>query len=165
MSATNIFNDTVAGAISNIPFDLWNFGYYSCYCFQWTLFENFTKERTLEAADSGKMSADVRRRLHAIERKTEQFLGMIESGAVFGRTPFVTILPVVGWEFKMERCTYADLNRIRERRNQFIHGVVSPDITGESIIEKQRSYERDMWTLRHFAQGIDHEVEALLSRP
>lgn len=78
----------------------------------------------------------------------------------------VAVLPVVSWapstEASTETCDYSDLNRIRELRNQFIHGIEDPEITSESIMAKQRRYERSMWILRQFASNTQQDVQQLL---
>ena len=59
---------------------------------------------------------------------------------------------------------YKDLNEIRVLRNQFIHGVESPEITSENILLKQRRYERSMWILRKFAENIQFDVQRALAK-
>lgn len=162
MATTGIFSDSSAPLPGRIPDDILNFGFYTCFCFQWTLFENFVKKSLRRASDAGTLSADVIQNLRDKEYRTKQYLDYIESGAVFGQTPFTTVLPARGWVPAMEQCTYADLNAIRDMRNAFIHGVEDPDITPDSVITKHQLYERSMWILRQFATNVDQEVQRLL---
>src|SRR5271157_1249415 len=82
------------------------------------------------------------------ERKTKQFLDIIDSGRVFGESPFITLLTIMGWHITTEHCNYNDLNSIRDLRNDFIHGVETPEITKDSITDKQNKYNKCMWILR-----------------
>ena len=49
---------------------------------------------------------------------------------------------------------FSDLNIIRERRNRFVHSILDYDIEDNNIGQLQWQYDRDMWTLRLFAQNI-----------
>lgn len=165
MGATGIFSDD-ENAIDNstISADIHNFSFYTCYCFQWTLFENFIKTMIRKAINADVFSQPVKEKLESKWGRTKSFLDYIDSGEVFGRTPFSHLMPVVGWVPKTEEITYADLNKIRELRNKFIHGVESPEITSENIVVKQRQYERSMWVLRKFAENIQFEVQHLIEQ-
>ena len=78
--------------------------------------------------------------------RTKSFLEYIEEGALFGHTPFTTVLPVMSWVPTTDSCAYSDLDKIRELRNRLIHAVSSPDIPGlpESELDKEHLYERSM---------------------
>ena len=47
---------------------------------------------------------------------------------------------------------FSDLNIIRERRNRFVHSILD-DMEDAKIGQLQWRYDRDMWTLRLFAQN------------
>jgi hypothetical protein len=115
-----------------------------------------------KVVDSGVLSPLVVKDLEKKWRRTEKFFDKIDSGDVFGKSPFTTLLPVMGWMPSTEKCDYNDLNKIRELRNTFIHGVESPDITSEDIASKQRRYNRSMWILRKFAENVQWEVQRVL---
>ncbi len=163
MATTGVFNSSSDLVPGRIPDDIFNFGFYTCFCFQWTLFENFAKTSMQRASDAGELPADVIQNLRDKEYRTKQYLDYIDSGAVFDHSPFITLLPVRGWVPATEQCTYADLNAIRDMRNAFIHGVDDPDITRDSVAAKQKLYERSMWILRQFATNVDREVQLLLT--
>ncbi|MCE2814144.1 MAG: hypothetical protein LW850_27480 [Planctomycetaceae bacterium] len=162
MATTNIFNDEGEQAGGAISDDAMNFAFYTCYCFQWSLFEDFVKIMIRKVIDAGAMQAGVVRDLESKWRQTKQFFDKINSGAVFGRTPFTALLPVMGWMPSVEEVGYDQLNEIRELRNNFIHGVESPEITSEDIMAKQRRYHRSMWILRKFAENVQWEVQRAL---
>ncbi|MFJ9900363.1 hypothetical protein ACIQPR_44235 [Streptomyces sp. NPDC091280] len=162
MATTGIFSDQDDAAPRRVPDDMQNFAYYTCYCFQWTLFENFVKKIVRRAMAAEVLPPDICDELNSKWYKTKQFLDCIESGRVFGSSPFVTVLPVTGWVPGMETCTYADLNKIRELRNLFIHGVDDPEITPESILSQEKVYRRSMMILRCFASNVQQDVGRLL---
>lgn len=162
MATTNIFDDQGDQSGGDIFQDALNFAFYTCYCFQWSLFADFVKTEIRKVIDAGVLAHDVVKRLKAKWRQTKQFFDLIESGDVFGTTPFRTVLPVVGWVPSTVECDYDDLNGIRELRNEFIHGVESPAITSENLAAKQRRYERSMWILRKFAENVEWEVQRAL---
>jgi hypothetical protein len=114
------------------------------------------------ALDAGAFNSDIADKLRKRWRKTKQFFDLIESGEVFGRTPFRTALPIPGWQPSIEDIGYNRLNEMRELRNEFTHGVESPDILSEGLMGKQRRYERGMWVLRKFAENIMWEVQRAL---
>jgi hypothetical protein len=165
MAATNIFSDfsdEYSIDSRSLSEDMLNFSFYTCYCFQWTLFENFIKKMVGKLVDARVVSPIVRDEVGKRWNKTKQLLDYIESGEVFGRTPFVTVLPASGWISTTETCDYHDLNRIRELRNDFIHAVESPQITPDNIATKYRKYERSMWILRNFASNTQQDNQRLL---
>lgn len=161
MGTTLIFAEAPYQELRSLPTDLINFGFYTCYCFQWTLFENFAKRSVLGLADDNLLASDVAFRLRALERHTREFLRYVDSGRVFGHSPFATVVPVAGWAPQYENCTFADLDAIREQRNKFIHAVESASILPNTESQKERLYERSMWILRQFAGNIDHEIQCL----
>lgn len=117
-----------------------------------------------KAIDCSVLPEGISKELKKLWFNTKQFLDLIQSGNVFGRNPFVTVLPVMGWIPITETCGYAELDDIRKLRNDFIHGIESPEITSEHILTKQRRYVRSMWILRKFAENVQHEVELLLNQ-
>ncbi len=164
MATTNIFNDESDQAGGDLPEDALNFAFYTCYCFQWSLFEDFVKTMVRKVIDAGVLQPPVVKDLETKWRQTKQFFDKIESGDVFGRSPFTALLPAAGWMPSFDEYDYKDLNEIRVLRNQFIHGVESPEITSENILLKQRRYERSMWILRKFAENIQFDVQRALAK-
>ena len=163
MGTTGIFSDAPYPELNNLSVDVINFGFYTCYCFQWTLFENFVKGRILGLTQESLLTSEICDEIRNRKRQTARFLKYIDSGAVFGHSPFFAILPTAGWVPKTEECDFADLTEIREQRNRFVHAVKDPSILPNTEIEKERSYERSMWVLRQFASNLDQRVERLRS--
>ncbi len=158
MGTTNIFSGGGSIDPEKIPEDIKNFSFYTCYCFQWTLFENFIKKMIFILIEDKLLPYAVVRDLEKLSYKTKQFLDYINTDKVFDKSPFITVLPVPGWVPKFETCDYSELDKIRELRNSFIHGIETPEITPEHITIKQRNYERSMWILRKFAENVWQEV-------
>jgi hypothetical protein len=163
MGTTNIFSDAVDEPEGEAWKDALNFACYTCYCFQWTLFENFVKSIIQTALNADAFSEDIAEKLRRRWRQTQQFLDLLESGVVFGRTPFRTALPVLGWKPSIEDIDYSHLDSLRRLRNSFIHGVENPEILSESLIAKHQRYERSMWILRKFAENVMWEVQRALA--
>ena len=161
MGTTGIFAEAPYSQLQSLPTDIVNFGFYTCYCFQWTLFENFAKHSVLGLAEDSLLLPRVSSRLRELDRRTNGFFRYLDSGAVFGHSPFTTVLPLAGWTPQFETCTFADLDSIREQRNKFIHAVENPAILPNTDIEKERLYERSMWILRQFAGNIDQDVQRI----
>lgn len=162
MGTTNVFSDAIDEPEGEAWKDVLNFAFYTCYCFQWTLFENFVKSIIQVAIDAGAFNEKITGILRRRWRQTKQFFDLLESGAVFGRTPFRTALPVLGWQSGIEEIDYSHLEKLRELRNEFIHGVESPDILLESLGTKYQRYQRSMWILRKFAENVLWEVQRAL---
>jgi hypothetical protein len=162
IGTTNVFSNAVDEPEGEAWKDALNFAFYTCYCFQWTLFENFVKSIIQMALDAGAFNEEINDKLQRRWRQTKRFFDLLESGAVFGRTPFRTALPVLGWQPSIEDIDYSHLDSLREQRNDFIHGVESPDILSESLITKHQRYERSMWILRKFAENVLWEVQRAL---
>lgn len=160
MGTTGIFTPPPYDELQYLPADMSNFGFYTCFCFQWTLFETFVKESVLGLVREALLPDNVCQQLRQRERATARFLSYIDEGHVFGSSPFTTVLPVVSWVPKTETCTFSDLNHIRELRNRFIHAVADHSILPASEMEKERLYERSMWIMRKFAENVDHETIA-----
>ena len=158
MGATQIFAIAPFPELTNLTGDIINFGFYTCYCFQWTLFENFVKQGVLGLANAKLLPENICNRCGHIQNRTEQFLKFIDSGKIFGHSPFQSVLPIQGYIPKTEEISYADLDLIRVQRNKFIHAVTSPEILPNSDLEKERSYKRSMWILRMFAGNIDQAI-------
>ena len=164
MATTNIFNEEGDQAGGDISKDALNFAFYTCYCFQWSLFEDFAKTMIRKVIDAGVLPQVVVSDLETRWRQTKRFFDTINSGDVFGCSPFTALLPVMGWIPSTEEVGYNDLTDIRELRNTFIHGVETPEITSEDIGAKQRRYDRSMWILRKFAENIQWEVQRALGQ-
>jgi hypothetical protein len=164
MGTTGIFSNAPYSELTNLPQDMINVGFYTCFCFQWTLFENFVKTLVLNLIQNGLLSSVVSTELKNKERATAKFLEYIDSGAVFGKSPFITVIPVISWTPKTETCDYNELDEIRKLRNKFIHVVNDRNILNISESEKERLYERSMWIMRKFAENVDYEVMQLRER-
>jgi len=156
MGTTQIFAETPYPELKSLPDDMRRIGFDTCFCFQWTLFEDFVKQRVLGLLDRNVLAPEVCEELKKLERRTERFLRYIDSGKVFGHTPFRTVLPVPGWTPTFEECGYAELDAIRRLRNQLIH---TPQTS--TIDRTDQRYDRSMWTLRLFAGNIDQAVEVV----
>jgi hypothetical protein len=138
-----------------------NFGFYTCFCFQWTLFENFVSQSVLGLAADGLLPPRTSQRLTSLKFRTGAFLKYIDAGHVFGRSPFTTVLPLAGWTPRIETCGFVDLDAIRTTRNGFIHGIRGSKILPDTEVEKEHLYERSMWILRNFAGNTDQEVRGV----
>lgn len=163
MGTTRIFAEARFPQLANLPTAMVNFGFYTCFCFQWTLFESFVKNSVLGLANDASLPKAVCARVRLLERRSEQFLRYIDDGHVFGHSPFTTAMPVAGWAPSFETCNYADLDAIRKQRNALIHDVKGPSILPSSELEKDRQYERSMWILRKFAENVDSDVQRVRS--
>lgn len=152
--------DLVAGAIDpqTISPDISNFAFYTCFCFQWSLFENFVKTMMQKLIDGNALSVNTQNKLQNNWSRTKRFFDAINSGEVFGHSPFHTVLPIIDESGSLQVCDYSDLDKIRELRNDFIHGIESPEILPISPLEKRKYYERSMWILRQFATNIQFDV-------
>ncbi|NEQ50779.1 MAG: hypothetical protein F6K11_11690 [Leptolyngbya sp. SIO3F4] len=168
MAMTNIFNDRNDDVHTDISQNMLNFAFYTCYCFQWSLFEDFTHKMIKKLTNANVLQPTVARKLRNARNNTKKFFGIIHSGDVFGQSPFVAMLPPQGYHSPgdqlMGQVGYDELNAIRELRNTFIHRIESPEITTEHIPAKHYRYERSMWTLRKFAENIQDYVKALLDK-
>lgn len=161
MGTTGIFSEAPFPELANLPDDLINFGFYTCFCFQWTLFEVFVRRSVLALADDGLLPGATCAELRARERRTEQFLRYIDGGHVFGKSPFVTVLPIPAWTPQVETCSFPDLDEIRRQRNEFIHAVDRRSIAIKLPMGMDRYCDRSMWILRHFAEHVDTEIQGI----
>jgi hypothetical protein len=161
MATTGIFEDAPCEEASHLEDDTYNFAFYTCFCFQWTLFENFVTSRVNELISSELLPKETVAKLRPKMRASKQMLDLIHEGAVFGESPFVSILPKTGWVPGFEEIGYFDLDDIRKLRNQFIHGIQQPGINGESLMVKQARYTRSMLILRRFAENIDSHASRI----
>lgn len=159
MGTTQVFTDAPFSQLNELPKDIVNFGFYTCFCFQWTLFESFVKQSIMDLAGADLLPTQVVSGLKARESGTKAFLQYIDKGHVFGHTPFTTVLPIMGYTPKFEKCDFRDLDLIREQRNQFIHALKNPSILPATEPEKERLYERSMWILRQFAGNIYQDIQ------
>ncbi len=156
--------DLVPGAIdpNTIPPDLSNFAFYTCFCFQWSLFENFVKDMMQKLIDADVLAAATKNKLKENWLRTKRFFDVINSGQVFGYSPFHTVLPIIDEVGNLRVCDYSDLDKIRNLRNDFIHGIESPEILPISPMEKHKYYQRSMWILRQYATNIQSDVQKVL---
>jgi hypothetical protein len=161
MSMTGIFSDEPYSELANFPRDTVAYASVTCYCFQWNLFETFVVTHVLEAVHDGRIQPDVAERLRKAERKIGRFLAILNSGEVFGHSPFRTILPVEGWAPTFESCEFKDLEGIRIQRNSLVHAASERELLQGEYDKIESFYEHDMWVLRKFAENIENDVEAL----
>ena len=84
METTGIYSDTSRPELEDLPNDMINFGFYTCFCFQWTLFENFIKTSLLDLVKDGLLPDNICKKLKDSERATLKFLKYIDSGSVAG---------------------------------------------------------------------------------
>ena len=159
MGTTGIFSEDADDEMED---DVLNFSFYTCYCFHWALFETCITDMMRELANADVVSSGVRAKLEGKLRDGNALLGFINSGDLFGQTPFRTVLPVPGWNQETEICNYNDLNTIRRLRNDFIHGIRYPGISNDGHMTKERLYTRSMWILRNFAANTKLEAQQLL---
>ena len=161
MSSTGIFNDAHYPKLKDIKTDMINFGFYTCFCFQWTLFENYVMEAISNLVQKNLVSKEISKKITNLKFKTEKFFRYLETGELFGESPFKTILPIKHIDMEYTECDYEDLERIRKLRNRFIHAVNESDILNISEVEKEKLYEKSMWTLRNFAGNISQSISNL----
>ena len=161
MGTTRIFEQASFPQLASLPTDMVNFGFYTCYCFQWTLFENFIKRSVFDLLNDGFLPFEVGSELKKREFRTAALLQFIDSGEVFGHSPFSTILPISAGTLQFEECSFGDLESIRKLRNELIHAVGSASILQNTEPEKERLYERSMWILRQFAGNIFQDTQGL----
>jgi hypothetical protein len=159
MGTTGIFLEAPYAELKSLPADIMKFGFSTCFCFQWTLFENFVKQQVLYLANRNLLVPTVSKGLKKRERHTEAFLKYIDSGQVFGASPFKTVLPARGWVPGIENCDFKDLDEIRRQRNELIH---AEEGTPMRLDANERNYERSMWLLRQFAGNIDQSAAGIL---
>lgn len=139
-----------------------NFAFYSCYCFQWNLFETFVKAQVFSLCDGGILDQRMEKKLLAIGRnQTEALLKFLDSGEVFGKTPFVNLIEEGLSAKNPDKVTYRDLDAIRVQRNNFVHGIESPEIKAATFEEKEAEYERMHQILTQFAVQVDLGVQKL----
>ncbi|HEX6751305.1 MAG TPA: hypothetical protein VF092_28700 [Longimicrobium sp.] len=160
LAATQIFAEP-PGAIDSrtLPDDVLNFAFYTCFSFQWNLFENVLRKLITRLSVAGLLSQSLVAKLST--KGTARFLDLLHN-EVFPASPFVAVLPVPGWAGDFEQLGYADLKAVRELRNGLVHGIDDPSITAEDALEKQRRYDRAMWMLRTFAANVQHETVRML---
>jgi hypothetical protein len=164
MGSTRIFEDAPYPQLASLPSDMVNFGFFICFCFQWTLFEDFVRRSLFALVDDDLLPSGVGSELRKREFNAAVLLKFVETGKVFGHTPFFAVLPIAGWTPKFEECGFIDLDAIRKQRNKFIHAVEGPSILPETEVEKERLYDRSMWILRQFAGNIFQDVQRLRTK-
>jgi hypothetical protein len=160
MGTTGVFAEDAIGEIED---DVFNFSFYTCYCFQWALFETCVTDMMQELVAAEMAGLSIRTNLNRkLRAGGKQLFDLIDSGDLFGQTPFRTILPVAGWNQETEVCDYGDLNAIRRLRNDFVHGIRYPEIGEDGHMAKERLYNRSMWILRNFAANTMLETRQLM---
>ena len=79
-----------------MPSDMSNFGFYTCLCFQWTLFETITSKSPRSYTTCRCQVSTCARAQKNSKRETDQparHLSNIDQGYVFASSPFTTVLP------------------------------------------------------------------------
>lgn len=56
---------------------------------------------------------------------------------------------------------YNELDTIRKRRNKFVHSILNNSFDNENIMKLQKSYDKDMWILRLYAQNVFYQANEL----
>lgn len=159
MTTSGLFKERQA-ELPDIPGDMKTLSIYTCYCFQWSIFERFVVERVMTAVDHDMVPKDVASKLKQKKNNTKDFLKLLDKGAISSSSPFMHLLSQIGSDGNFMKIGYSDLDRIRKRRNQFIHSVDGVMLAGISEADFE-SYTEDMWTLRLFAQNVDQDCSRL----
>lgn len=160
MTTSGLFMESPHSEFSDIPGDMKRLSIYTCYCFQWSIFERFVVNRVMQAVDDDMVPKDVAPKLKRKKNNTKDFLKLLDKGAISNSSPFMHLLPKIDSDGNFVKISYSDLDRIRERRNQFIHSVDGDMLAGISEADF-KSYNEDMWTLRLFAQNVDQDCSLL----
>lgn len=148
---TNIFSDLDPCNLGDKIYDMRIYSYITCYCYQWNLFESFIRYIIKRIVKSGKIDKKVSDKLTKA-RGIKKTLAILNY-EVFECSPFSHILPEYDENGEFIKIGFSDLNIIRERRNRFVHSILDDDIEDAKIGQLQWRYDRDMWTLRLFAQN------------
>lgn len=160
-SALSMIDPTNPSLKSDSP-DPVNFAFYTCYCFQWNLFETFVKDQIFGLCGTGILTEEQEKRFAAMGRnQTENLLKYLDSGALFGKTPFVNLFEQGLTSVNPEQVTYRDLDAIRVKRNKFVHGIESPEIIAATSEDKEAEYKRLHQILTQFAAQIDRGIRDL----
>jgi hypothetical protein len=96
VGTTGIFQEAPYKDLNNLNTDIINFGFYTCFTFQWTLFENIVKNSIMQLSSANLLSGEITSELKKLELRTYRFLKYIDDGHVFGHSPFRAILPKPG---------------------------------------------------------------------
>ena len=149
---TNIFSDLDPCNLGDKIYDMRIYSYITCYCYQCNLFESFITyiiKRIVESEKINKKVSDKLKKVRGI-KKTLAILNY----EVFESSPFDCILPEYDENGEFIKIGFSDLNIIREHRNRYVHSILNDDIKDNNIVKLQWQYDKDMWTLRLFAQNI-----------
>lgn len=148
---TNIFSDLDPCNLGDKIYDMRIYSYITCYCYQWNLFESFITNIIKRIVESEKINKKVSEKLKKA-RGIKKALAILNY-EVFESSPFDYILPEYDENGEFIKIGFSDLNIIRERRNRFVHSILNDDIKDNNIDKLQWQYDKDMWTLRLFAQN------------
>ena len=80
---------------------------------------------------------------------------------VFENSPFDYIMPEMDSSGNFVKIGYNELDTIRKRRNKFVHSVLNNSFDNENIMKLQKSYDKDMWILRLYAQNVFYQANEL----
>ena len=147
---TNIFSDLDPCNLGDKIYDMRIYSYITCHCYQWNLFEAFIRYIIKRIVKSEKIDKKVSDKLTKA-RGIKKTLAILNY-EVFECSPFSHILPECDENGEFIKIGFSDLNIIRERRNRFVHSILD-DMEDAKIGQLQWRYDRDMWTLRLFAQN------------
>lgn len=151
---TNIFSDLDPCNLGDKIFDMRIYSYITCYCYQWNLFESFINYIVTKIIESKKINEEIYNKLKkAREDGTIKKTLEILNYKIFEKSPFDDIFLEYNENGEFIKIGFSDLNIIRERRNRFVHSILDYDFEDNNIGQLQWQYDRDMWTLRLFAQN------------
>lgn len=80
---------------------------------------------------------------------------------VFENSPFDYIMPEMDSRGNFVKIGYNELDTIRKRRNKFVHSILNNSFDNENIMKLQKSYDKDMWILRLYAQNVFYQANEL----
>ena len=80
---------------------------------------------------------------------------------VFENSPFHYIMPEMDSSGNFVKIGYNELDTIRKRRNKFVHSILNNSFDNENIMKLQKSYDKDMWILRLYAQNVFYQANEL----
>ena len=157
---TNIFSDKDPCGLGDLVYDMQIFSYVTCYCYQWNLFESFVSYIVDKLSKSNKLKVDILNKLKCCKGKTKKLLDLLND-EVFENSPFDYIMPEMGSSGNFVKIGYNELDTIRKRRNKFVHSILNNSFDNENIMKLQKSYDKDMWILRLYAQNVFYQANEL----
>jgi hypothetical protein len=139
--------------------DMVNYAFFTCYVFQWLLFEHFIRSTVKSLAGAHRLPFTLAK--HAPASNILRQIRKHDS-AVFDLILPASQFAVLNYGLPpIEKYGLDDVDRIRTLRNELTHTTHAPSLAGLDTMSKQRRYETDMWILRHAAQGVAHWADGL----